>query len=112
MTSEKDQEAFAKAMRGVKRLRPAERAAEPKRPRAKARNSRATRSQLLNATMAKRFVCSAQFQWGTNTGQRRREPPSVCGSTTTSATFGVSHHNACRWSAVTFLKPRVSNTPD
>ena len=47
MTSEKDREAFAKAMQGVKRLQPIERAAMPKRPQATARSGRTTRANLM-----------------------------------------------------------------
>ena len=47
MTSEKDRDAFAKAMEGVKPLEQVERAPSPKRPQAKARNSRAARDALL-----------------------------------------------------------------
>ena len=71
MTSEKDQEAFAKAMRGVKRLRPVERAAEPKRPQATARNSRATRSQLLIESLNTPDLADAIEQLGEEIAFRR-----------------------------------------
>ncbi len=47
MTSEKDQDAFANAMQGVKPLDKVGRAPAPKRPLAKAKNSRAARAALL-----------------------------------------------------------------
>ncbi len=47
MTSDKDRDAFAKAMQGVKPLQQVERAVTAKRPQAKAHNSRAARAALL-----------------------------------------------------------------
>ena len=47
MTSDKDRDAFAKAMQGVKPLQKVERAVTAKRPQAKAHNSRAARAALL-----------------------------------------------------------------
>ena len=47
MTSDKDRDAFAKAMQGVKPLQQVERAVTDKRPQAKAHNSRAARAALL-----------------------------------------------------------------
>lgn len=51
MTSEKDREAFAKAMQGVKRLQPVERAVTPKRPQAKPRSRLATRANVLTESL-------------------------------------------------------------
>jgi len=47
LTGDEEHDAFARAMQGVKPLRQDERAANPKRPQARAQNSRAARAALL-----------------------------------------------------------------
>jgi DNA-nicking Smr family endonuclease len=51
LASDKDTDAFAKAMQGVKPLQQAERPLVTKRPQAKAHNSRAARAALLNESL-------------------------------------------------------------
>ena len=51
MTSDKDTDAFAKAMQGVKPLQQVERPLATKRPQAKAHNSRAARADLLDESL-------------------------------------------------------------
>lgn len=51
MINEKDREAFAKAMRGVKRLQPVQVVVGSKRPPTKARKRRTTRTDLLTESL-------------------------------------------------------------
>jgi len=71
VTSEKDREDFAKAMQGVKRLRPVERATEPKRPKPRARNSRTARAELLAESLSNPDLSDSIEQLGEEIAFRR-----------------------------------------
>jgi DNA-nicking Smr family endonuclease len=71
LASEDDRETFAKAMRGVKRLQSTERAVERKRPRAKARNSRAARAEILVESLSGPELADSVEQLGEEISFRR-----------------------------------------
>jgi DNA-nicking Smr family endonuclease len=75
VTSEKDREAFAKAMQGVKRMQPVERALESKRPPAKVRNSRTAGVDLLTESLNAPNLMDSIEQLGEEIVFRRSKLP-------------------------------------
>lgn len=71
MTDEKDEDSFARAMQGVKRLKPVERAAPPKRPRTRIRKKRSAGAELLSESLQAPELLDSIEQLGEEIAFRR-----------------------------------------